>query len=698
MRTLLWKEWRQNWLVFVLGLLFVLLFPVIYAVHPRHLLVKPEDVPVLQYYVVAFYSLLIGSTLVSPEIASGAIRELFARPIKPWKIWLSKALFGMITAVALLIVAEIVSILVAGAVSERGAAQMLSSVVGEIPVLFLILVPTVFVAASLLASNMTEQPILATVGAVLLLAPFHVYWVAWALLLMMQGGRTEGHVIVDLAIPLAVLTGLVTFLSLSALVFTRGQVNTGLRGPKWRLAGVSIGCVAVVMIIALAWGAGDILHLGPHESFEVSALSVSPDKTKVAIVAHPPGAYEVRALWIVDLESGKRLFPDLYLDAPVYWGWHNRDWGAAWSPDGTRLAIREELQRLPLLRSAVGYGQRVSLLDVDTETVREVRRFEPGDEFWPWGPFAWSESGDSLYYVVIEDVGGFHIEQASSDGTAAKQIPIPPTVRVYPPRRVSTQPPVFLCEYSDPEPPQESGLHRIEYSDRKCMYALLDPATGEIEIIDLGRQDEVVFLDISPDARYVLFAKHDRPLEPYEQASSTVRRPLARLYLRNLSTGTDKPVLKDRTWYVGTSYYETAFAPDGTRFVLYDRRTRETSSDGRVNAYVVNIAEDSATHLIEVVEREQGLRAPRWSPNGVRVAVAVDSRRTKREELTGQWLGRTELHVFTPGEQGVAKTTIVGSMDSDFVWLSDDELLYVPRTSVVCRINADGTNERKVFP
>lgn len=683
MRTLLWKEWRQNWLVFVLGLLFVLLFPVIYAVHPRHLHVKAEDVPVLQYYVVAFYSLLIGSTLVAPEIASGAIRELFARPIKRWKIWLSKALFGMITAVVLVIVAELVSILVAGAVSERGAARMLSSAVGELPLLFLVLVPAVFVAASLLASNMTEQPILATVGAVLLLAPFNIYWVAWALLLS-YGGRIGKNVIENLAVPLAVSTGLVVFLSLSALVFTRGQINTGLRGPKWRLAGASTGCVAVAMIVALTWGAGDILHLGPHENFEVTALSVSPDRAKVAIVAHPPGAYEVRALWIVDLESGKRLFPDLYLDAPVYWGWHNRDWGGSWSPDSTRLAIREELQRLPLLRGAVGYGERVILLDVDAETVLEIRSFGPGGD-WPWGPLAWSESGEALYYVVRGDRFGFNIEQASVDGTL-KRIPLAER-GLYPRRIVSRRPPILLCDYSDPQ------LH-LEYADRKCIYALLDPATGETRIIDLGRHVEVQFVDISPDARYVLYAKYDRPLEPQEQASSTLRPP-APLYLRDLSTGIDKSILKDKAWHVGTSgYYGTLFSPDGTRFVLYDRQKRE-GADDRVDAYLVNIAEDSATHLMEIIERQQWLRSPFWSPKGVRVAVAVDIR-TKKDEVTGEWLGRMELHVLTP-DGGVAKTTIVGSLGSDFAWLSDDELLYADGNAVY-RVNADGTNKRKVFP
>jgi len=687
MKTLLWKEWRQNWLVFVLGLLFVLLFPVIYAVHPRHLYVKAEDVPVLQYFVVAFYSLLIGSTLVAPEIASGAIRELFARPVKPWKIWLSKALFGMITAVALLIVAELVSLLIAGAVSERGAVRILSSVVGDVPLLFLILVPAVFVAASLLTSNMTEQPILATVGAVLLLIPFHLYWIAWALLLI-YGGRTQEYVTVNLAIPLAVFPSLVVFLGLSALVFTRGQINTGLRAPKWRLAGVSTGCVAAAMIIVLTWGAADILRLGSHENFEVNALSVSPDRTKVAIAAHAPGAYDVRALWIVDLESGKRLFPDSRFDASSYWTRHHIGWGGAWSPDSKKLAIREETRLVRRLVQVVSYEERVSMLDMDTETVWEVRSFGP-DGDWPWGPLVWSESGNSLHYVVRGDRFGFNIEQASVDGTL-KRIPLSER-GLYPRRTVTTRPPIFLCDYSDPQPP-------LEYSDRKCIHALLDPATGEIEIIDLGRHIEVQFVDISPDARYVLFAKYDRPLETHEHASSNVRRPPASLYLRDLSTDTDRPVLEDRRWHVGTLHYATAFSPDGTRFVLYDREKRE-GADDRVDVYVVNIAEDSATHLMKVIERGRWIGWSSWSRNGVRLAVAVDIQ-TEPDDVMRAWLGRTrrtELHVFTPSDGGFTETTIVGSTGGGFVWLSDDELLY-PDGNAVYRINADGTNKRKVFP
>jgi ABC-type transport system involved in multi-copper enzyme maturation permease subunit/Tol biopolymer transport system component len=686
MRTLLWKEWRQNWLVFVLGLLFVLLFPVIYAVHPRHLYVKAEDVPVLQYFVVAFYSLLIGSTLVAPEIASGAIRELFARPVKPWKIWLSKALFGVITALALLIVAELVSLLVAGAVSEHSAARILSSIVGDVPLLLLILVPTVFVAASLLTSNMTEQPILATVGAVLLLIPFHAYWIAWAFLLI-YGGRTQEYVTVNLAIPLAVVPSLVVFLALSALVFTRGQINTGLRGPKWRLAGVSTGCVAVVMIVALAWGAADILRLGPHENFEVNALSVSPDRTKVAVAAHPPGAYEVRALWIVDLESGKRLFPGRHFRVSMYWHWRYTDWAGAWSPDSKKLAIRENPQRFRFIPGLASYEERVNLVDIDKETVREVRSFGPSGD-WPYGPLAWSETGDSLYYVV-QNPDRWSTEKASSDGTV-KQTPFAERL-LYPRRIVSRRPPILLCDYSDPQPP-------LEYSDRRCIYALLDPATGETKIIDLGRHVEVEFVDISPDARHVLYAKYDRPLERHEQASSSVRRPPAFLYLRDLSTGADKLILEDRTWYVETPYYGTVFSPDGTRFVLYDRHKRE-GADDRVDAYLVNIAEDSSTQLIKVIERGRRIGWSSWSPKGVRLAVAVDIQ-TEQDDVMRAWLGRTgrtELHVFTHGDGGFAETTIVSSGAGGFAWLSDDELLYADGNAVY-RINADGTNKRKVFP
>ena len=438
------------------------------------------------------------------------------------------------------------------------------------------------------------------------------------------------------------------------------------------------------MIIALFCGSSDILRLGPHENFQVNSLSVSPDRTKVTIAAHAPGAYDVRALWIVDLESGKRLFPDLRFDASSYWHWRSYAWGGAWSPDNKKLAIREETRLLRRLVQALSYEERVSVLDMDTGTVREIRSFGPSGD-WPYGPLAWSETGDSLYYVVRGDRFGFHIEQTSVDG-AVTRIPLAERL-LYPRRTVTTRPPVFLCDYSDPQPP-------LEYSDRKCMYALLDLATGETKVVDLGRQVEVEFVDISPDARYVLFAKYDRPLEPHEQATA-VARPPVRLYLRDLSTGTDKPILEDRTWHVRTSYYGTVFSPDGTRFVLRDRQKRE-GADDRVHAYLVNIAEDSATHLMGIIERQQWLRAPQWSPNGVRVGVPVDIR-TERDEVTDEWLGRTEVHVLTPDGDRVAKTTIVGSLESSFVWLSDDELLYADGNAVY-RINADGTDKRKVFP
>ena len=81
------------------------------------------------------------------------------------------------------------------------------------------------------------------------------------------------------------------------------------------------------------------------------------------------------------------------------------------------------------------------------------------------------------------------------------------------------------------------------------------------------------------------------------------------------------------------------------------------------------------------------------------MAVAVDSQ-TEQDDVMRAWLvrtGRTGLHIFTPGDDGFSETTIVDSVGGGFAWLSDDELLYADGNAVY-RVNADGTNKRKVFP
>jgi len=693
MTSLLWKEWKQNRLIFALGLLVPVMFCILYATHPRHLGIKAVDVPATLYAIGVLYALLIGSVLISQEIGSGAISELFARPVNPWKVWLSKFLFGLITTAAVVAFAVVLGLIVASRVDGIALPDMWSRAVGKVAVTLLILIPAAVLAAALFSSTMTEQPILAILGAAFVAGAFTAYWFRWAFLMAIIGGHAEA--VRRFIAVLGVSTSLLLSLALSALIFVKGQLHTGLRAPRWRLASTCVGFLVLICLISLLWGSSDLLHLGPYEEFRVRTFWVSPNAKKVAVNAHARNAGLVGTAWILDLESGERLFRDHYLDAPAHW--YYPGWGAAWSPDSSRFAMLVE-PSYP--RVALRFGsdvQRLQVLNLKEQTVRTLKGFGP-DRSWPSPLLAWARSADLLYYHVRGD----GIEHLSPDGTVVTRVPIeaPPAVsNVWPRRLVRTDPPLFFCDCDIFYLPEYGDRpYRLQHGGSRNAYVLLNPVTGETNVIDLGRKDEVSLLDISPDGRYILYEKYDRPLKLGEKAGS-LKGPPSRLFLRDLSTGTDKPLLEDRAWrHIAASPWRMPlFSPDGRRFVIQERYARETE-DVRIGMHVMDIAQNSMAQLIEIDERTEVFGRTSWSPSGTRLAIAVDHQpflpnlRSRYERTTP-----TDMHVFTFSHDGFTKTSFTKHAVDDFAWLSDDEFLYAS-ASTVYRVKADGTERRKVFP
>jgi Tol biopolymer transport system component len=705
MKPLIWKEWRQNWLVLVLGLALVVLFPIIYAVHPRHLGVAAQDVVVMQYGVALLYALLMGSTLVAPEIASGTIGELFARPVNPWKVWLSKLLFGLMTTAGVFLVAVLAGALAAAPVFKTSVFSMFLRGLEDssVSMVAVFLLPALVLAISMFTSTLTEQPILAMIGTVIVMAAVVAYSFA------LRDARV-------LTSSLAAVIALAVFLALSGLLFARGQIHTGVRGPKWRLAALSVGCVAALAVIALFCGYADVLHLGPHENYEVTALSASPDGTKLAIEAHASGSYGVNAIWITDLQQGKQLFRD----ASARPSWYGYGWaGGAWSADGERFAMWSRPTRPKFsLRIAPYYGitSCLKILDTKMETVSILKKFNELEDN-PWAAIFWSDSGDVLYYLVLEDAGGRRIEHTALDGSAVKRIPVGPLH----PRRtlgqgsVSAIAPILLCSFGGPS-------RAAQYSDRRNIPGLLNLETGDIRVIDLGSDSEVAGLtDVSPDGRYVVYAKYTRPLERRE-IPMEVEKPPRRLFLKDLSTGVDKPILEGRTWQahsLGAGGRVSGFSPDGTQFVLsvHYKRVIEPGRRGiessRWETYLVDIEQDSAMQLMDAME-PAWMRGVLWSPNGAHLAVLrhrrlpadpmtgrqiyrLGGRRIPAGPMIGRDIYRSELSVFRRDGSRASTWIADGTARMAFEWLSDDELVYADGREIY-RIKADGTGKTKVFP
>ena len=151
------------------------------------------------------------------------------------------------TTYAVFIIAELAAMCAIRAVTKEFSAEMLLAFSHDsaIPALFTLLLPAMVFAAALFASTMTSQPLMAAPGTVVAMAVYVAPWFVWLWLWSMVGENTFHKAVLrersrdlegaDLWV-WAALAGICFFLLLSAVVFVKGKLNTGLRGPRWRFA------------------------------------------------------------------------------------------------------------------------------------------------------------------------------------------------------------------------------------------------------------------------------------------------------------------------------------------------------------------------------------------------------------------------------------------------------------------------------
>ncbi len=242
MKMLFWKEFRQHWMVFVVGLCLTVPLPVGYTLFG----IRSSDVTFMkwQYTIALVYALLIGSNLVASETHGQTIRQMFTLPYAPLKIWLSKYVYGFATTAVVFVCAGLVGILCAAKTGDGGIGFLRTYDAGESLLLPISLLRGIAVfSVSLVVSTLATRPIEAVVVAPLC---YGWWWTIWQ-------GTLERFGFEDPRFPVPFHLFFITACTCSsALIFVNGAIHAGTVEPKIRVALFCfLGAVVFMVCVAL---------------------------------------------------------------------------------------------------------------------------------------------------------------------------------------------------------------------------------------------------------------------------------------------------------------------------------------------------------------------------------------------------------------------------------------------------------------
>ena len=656
MKTLLWKEFRQHWMLVVAGAVLSLTIVLVDALEAAlDTVFFPEDLPVL---VLLTYAVMVGSVTVAGDVASGAIVEIFSRPISPRKVWFSKTLFGLV-----------LSLVPALAYLASYHAFQSSFWVENIDIEpgALVFVSSFAFAVAMFASTVASKSMHALPGALLCGAAYLLCWGG----LIYKLERMLGFLPIEpesLIFGPAILAGTLLFLACSSVIFLRGRIHTGLTGSKWRLA---TGLLAIGF--TLFCGAYVTMHLVQRLHHGIEGLLVSPDRTKVAAVIQRTFEPRIAAVRIIDIESGKSVFPDVCIKGDAIHSL-NPD---LWSPDSTRFATWHYAVK-PLQRIDEELGDdRLGVINLETKTLYTVSDIDmPISWRRIFDELVWSESGKTLYRVVnVSSRERFSsqldswIDLISPDGNFIRRIEINDPLASFS-SFIPGDPPLFPYRYGLKG---EDGRLRIP-AVRADTGDVIDLTTGSpfnTEPVKRGTRS-IQFGQVSPDRRYVAYI-----IAEYENAD---RLPVTSwtLFLRDLHAGTQKIIHEGD----GLSRPSVrTFSPDSKRFLLHI----SVLPDG-FSSYIVDVGQGDLSPLTA-----DAWPWPCWSPDGKSLAY-VSSRPFARVHARD---GKLAIITFDGAE--TARKTLATDKITACDWLSDDELLYAEGNALY-RIKVDGTGRKKVYP
>jgi Tol biopolymer transport system component len=565
MKALLWKEWRENWLIVVLGVAVISLLTYLFLIN-RAFTPVVSDVRIV-FFMIPLFMAVIGANLFSTEFGHNTISFLLISPISKSKLWFIKAVFGILMILLLILGAGLGVILISHLTPNPVSFDRIFVFHGEdltLPTLFL--VGCLIYTATLFISVLVSNTIAATFGSLIFTIVVVYLWGPATMFFYVPK-----HWFGSFWVPVGVLA------FSSWLTFTRSEL---LLGKRRVIFGIS--CFAICSLILFSWLiASSSIDIVPIKSISQVKLKYLIPEKNLAIVQiiksnehDGETSYERPRYWTVSIPSGE------YHQSPGrgYSSYLSPYFNAV-SPDGNYIVCLSDhrFHGLLELRNIV---PRICLFNTNTFNIKELPQFNE-TYFSSYSiPISWSpDSRKLLFYMnnsqISPQPGLYLLDIYSGENKFlhASDFPV----------------------YTDWLSNSKSVMVYYKQSSRGLYKWHYDQIGFDRKIIS-SQEYSNHLLSISPDAKWLLYS------------DATKQRMMQNVYLTNLIGS--ETTMSIRLWDID----RVAWSPDHKWLVIPAIMQQPINQDNQQpEHYSLQLINLETKQKIELLLEEEVDRILKWS-------------------------------------------------------------------------------------
>lgn len=668
MKNILWKEFRENWAVVLVGIIFAG-FVTYILFSNRELAGMVSDPKYLLLTVPLFISMLIAN-IFTTEFAHKTLPFLLILPISRNKLWVHKALIGLVFSI-ILVCGTIGSIIVVSHFTAKPVPLNVFYNFTGTELKDFLSIGLLFYAIALFVSVLfTKNTITAGFGGLMLTMFLGLYWLLFIELFYLSD-KWYGDILIPII--LTICSSWYAFTTLDVEI----AKNRVIRGLTFFFTTFII----VTIILILIQSNWDPVPLSKIKTIYPVLQILGKNMVLAQIVKQGETRYSESRFWLISLKDGRyQKYPGKGYD---YYG---DGMTSGLSPDSRFILLGNKRQLFRLVESKLFFS-RFCLLDTATLTLCNIPMKRSGI-FEYDRPISWTPDSRKILYkreYVLNEAYKYWLTDINTG--EVKMLHVPKNIYIYFPKWASDGNSFFTYDFLSKDTIQDKymyGIYQISL-EGKILWQHISYYFPSHELV-------------SPDRKWLLFTQ-----------STVDRSEPHKLYLENLYT-------YETTLVFTANHFGRCFwSPDGKWLTVsvYNSRSKpvpvlnpgvkhkgvEEQHKDEVIIWLINLESKEKKKIANLAEYNIDVRG--WSKDNKRIFYSYSDEKTycyKAIDIaTGQVSNRLPLE-YEYSEYSSYPVEIGNFMVQAKPLLLSDGKYLVSTGRELYLITADGKQTKRIFP